>query len=124
MTFDNIKHSVEFVNMTEENDIDMTWNGSKDLSLAISFIKSPPWIEGEENFHIKCLLRELLHKCSGGKIIEMLKNILSSEERCALIKSEFVVKTEIQLEETNTEFYNEMHPSQRVIKIEPEDEED
>ena len=106
--------------MTEENDIDMTWDGNKDLSVAISFIKSPLWIEGEENFYTNCLLRELLQKCSGGKVIEMLKSILSSEERCALIKSEFVIKTETQLEENNTEFTSQMYLSQEDVKLETE----
>ena len=105
--------------MTEENDIDMTWNGNKDLSVAISFIKSPPWIEGEENFNTKYLLRELLQKCSGGKVIEMLKSILSFEERCALIKTEFVIKTETQLEEDYRDFNSEMNPSLGTIKVEP-----
>ena len=93
--------------MSEESDIDMTWGANKDLLLAISFIRIAPWIEGEEDFHIKCLLRELLQKCSGGKIIEMLKSILSPEERNALIKTEFEIKTEENFEKHYIEIKSE-----------------
>ena len=65
--------------MSEENEIDMNWNGDKDLAMMISYIKEPIWNEEQNDFYVKCYLRELLQKCSGGKIVEMLKNILSPE---------------------------------------------
>ena len=74
--------------MSEDNDIDMNWNGDKDLAMMISYIKEPIWNEGKDDLYVKCHLRELLQKCSGGKIIKMLKNILSPEEKSALVETE------------------------------------
>ena len=74
--------------MTNENYFDMFWNNNKELSLVISCIKSPLWNEGQGNFGNKCLIREILQKISGNKIIEMLKEILSAEEKTALVKTE------------------------------------
>ena len=59
--------------------MDMSWNNDKDLAI---------WIEGHEDFFIKCYIREFLQKCSGGKIVTMLKSILSTEEKSALVKTE------------------------------------
>ena len=74
--------------MSEEEDIDMSWNSDKELAILISCIKSPIWIEGQEDFYIKCHIREFLQKCSGGKIVTMLKSVLSTEEKTALVKTE------------------------------------
>ena len=74
--------------MSEEKDMDMSWNSDKDLAILISCIKSPIWIEGQEDFYIKCHIREFLQKCSGGKIVTMLKSVLSTEEKSALVKTE------------------------------------
>ena len=74
--------------MSEEKDMDMSWNSDKELAILISCIKSPIWIEGQEDFYIKCHIRELLQKCAGGKIVKMLKSVLSTEEKSALVKTE------------------------------------
>ena len=74
--------------MKYENNIDMLWDNTKDLSLALSCIKSPIWYEGHCDFENKCLLRELLQKCSGNKIVEMLKEILFADEKTALVVEE------------------------------------
>ena len=66
----------------------MSWNSDKELAILISCIKSPIWIEGQEDFNIKCHIREFLQKCSGGKIVTMLKSVLSTEEKTALVKTE------------------------------------
>ena len=78
--------------MSEEYDMDMSWNSDKELAILISCIKSPLWIEGQEDFNIKCHIREFLQKCSGGKIVKMLKSVLSTEEKSALVK--IVIKEE------------------------------
>ena len=62
-------------------DMNLTWNSDKDLASLISCIKSPIWIEGQEDCDIKSHIRELLQKCSGGKIVKMLKSVLSTEEK-------------------------------------------
>jgi hypothetical protein len=46
--------------MSEENKTDMNWNGDKDLAMMISYIKEPIWNEGQDDFYVKCHLRELL----------------------------------------------------------------
>ena len=75
--------------MNGEKYIDMTWNCEKDLLLVNSLIKTPFWNKASQfDFNNKCHLRELLQKCSGGKIVEMLKWLLSAEEKTALIKNE------------------------------------
>ena len=38
---------------------------NKELLMVISSIKSPLWIESQDDFENKCFLRELLQKCSG-----------------------------------------------------------
>ena len=65
-----------------------SWIDLKELSKVISGIKTPIWNEGDENFGIKGLIREFLQNSSGNKIIDMLKNILSPEEKTALVKNE------------------------------------
>ena len=74
--------------MAIETDMDMIWNINKELSLVLSCIKSPIWYEEKCDFENKCLLRELLQKCSGNKIVKMLKEILSAEEKIALVDAE------------------------------------
>ena len=75
--------------MGGEKDIDLNWNCEKDLLLVNSFIKTPFWNETSRfDFNNKCHLRELLQKCSGGRIIQMLKWLLSAEEKTALVKNE------------------------------------
>ena len=75
--------------MSGEKDTDMTWNFEKDLLMVNYLIKTPFWNEASQfDFNIKCHLRELLQKCSGGNIVEMLKWLLSAEEKTALVKIE------------------------------------
>ena len=71
--------------MATETDI---WNINKELSLVVSCIISPIWFEEKSDFENKCLLRELLQKFSGNKIVKMLKEILSAEEKIALVNDE------------------------------------
>ena len=59
-------------------------------------MKDPLWREGQDDFGFNRLIRDFLQKCSGDKIVDMLKNILSTEEKSLLVKSEFPfeIKTE------------------------------
>ena len=95
--------------MSEEKDMDMSWNSNKDLAILISCIKSPIWIEGQEDFYINCLIREFLQKCSGGKIVTMLKSVLSTEEKSALVKTELepFIQSQAQSVENHTKVRNE-----------------
>ena len=43
----------------------------------MSMIKNPIWHEDQDNFYANCLVREFLQRCSGDKVIEMLKTVLS-----------------------------------------------
>ena len=112
--------------MNAENDIDMSWDNNKELSIVISSIKSPLWIENQDDFENKCFLRELLQKCSGNKVIEMLKKILSAEEKTALVKTELAsfFKNQAQSFENHMKIKSEMKSSieQFKIKIEFEDQ--
>ena len=84
--------------MSEEKDMDMYWNSDTDLAILISGIKSPIWIEGQEDCYINCHIREFLQKCSGGKIVKMLKSVLSTEEKSALVKPELELFFQLQAE--------------------------
>ena len=112
--------------MSEENEIDMNWNGDKDLAMMISYIKEPIWNEGKDDLFVKCHLRELLQKCSGGKIIKMLKNILSPEEKSALVETELdsFFRNQAQFFKNHMKTKNEPDCSDQVkIKVEPVSEE-
>ena len=112
--------------MSEENKTDMNWNGDKDLAMMISYIKEPIWNEGQDDFYVKCHLRELLQKCSGGKMVEMMKNILSPEERSALVKTdlESFFQNQVQSFENHMRTKTEPNSSDKVeVKIEPISEE-
>merc|ERR1719361_1064822 len=105
--------------MTETNNTDTdSWNGNKELSLMISCIKNALWIEDQEDFGNKCLIRELLQKCSGGNIVKMLKKILSGEEKTALVRNELdsFFQTQAQSFENHMKIKSEMIPSQLEIK--------
>ena len=111
--------------MTEANNIDKdSWNGNKELSLMISCIKNSLWIENQEDFGNKYLIRELLQKCSGGNIVKMLKKILSGEEKTALVKNELdsFFQTQAQSFENHMKVKSEMLPSQSEIKTKYVDE--
>ena len=95
--------------LIEEDDIDMLWDVNKELTLVISCIKKALWSKNQQNFGNKCLIRELLQKCSGGQIIEMLKNILSGEEKTALVKNEL-----------NSFFQNQAQSFENHMKIKSE----
>ena len=75
----SIRQELTFNNTSNEND---------ELSNLIINIRNPLWINNAENFRNKCMIRELLQKISGDKIIEMLQNILSAEEKIGLEESE------------------------------------
>ena len=111
--------------MSEENDMDMTWNSDKELAILISCIKSPLWIEGQDDFNIKCHIREFLQKCSGRKIVKMLKNVLSTEEKSALVKNELksFFQSQAQSFENHMKVKNEPDFCHKVIKAEPISEE-
>ena len=111
--------------MSEENYVDMSWNNDKELAILISCIKSPLWIEGQEDFNIKCNIREFLQRCSGGKIVKMLKNVLSTEEKSGLVKNELesFFQTQAQSFENYMKVKNEPDFCHKVIKTEPISEE-
>ena len=74
--------------MSEEHEMDLSGNSNKDFWATLtSCIVSPIWIE-EEDFDVKCHIREFLQKCSGGKIVKMLKSVLTIEEKSALVRAE------------------------------------
>ena len=103
--------------MSEEKDMDMSWNSDKDLAILISCIKSPIWIEGQEDFYIKCHIREFLQKCSGGKIVKMLKSVLSIEEKTEL---ESFFQSQAQSFENHMKIKNEPEFCNDIkIKTEP-----
>ena len=107
--------------MSEENEIDMYWNGDKDLAMMISYVKEPIWNEGKDDLYVKCHLRELLQKCSGGKIIKMLKNILSPEEKSALVETELesFFRNQAEFFKNHMKTKNEPDSSDQVkIKVE------
>ena len=101
--------------------MDMSWNNNKELSLVISCIKNPLWNEDLENFDNKCLIRELLQKCSGGKIINMLKKILSNEEKTALVKAELdsFFQNQAQSFENHMNIKSDVKTEPIEIKTEP-----
>ena len=90
--------------MIGNDDINMVWSGNKDLSIVISCIKNPLWNEKGEDFENKYLIRTLFQKCSGGKVVEMLKKTLSGEEKSALVKSELesFFQTQMQMNQRKT----------------------
>ena len=112
--------------MSEEIDIDMSWDANKELSLMISCVKNALWNKNQQSFENKCLIRELLQKCSGGKIVEMLKNILSGEEKGALVRNELnsFFLTQGQSFENYISIKSETIPPLKKIKTEHVDESD
>jgi hypothetical protein len=73
----------------------MTEETHQQFSLFVSSIKEPIWIPGQDdNFQAKFLIRDFLQKCSGDKIVEMLKSVLSIEEINQLVILPFEIKTE------------------------------
>ena len=59
--------------MSEDNEMDLS--NKNFWAILTSCITSPIWIE-DEDFDVKCHIREFLQKCSGGKIVTMLKSQL------------------------------------------------
>ena len=104
--------------MIENDNIDMVWGGNKDLSIVISCIKNPLWNEKGEDFENRYLIRTLFQKCSGGRIVEMLKKTLSGEEKSALVKSELesFFQTQAQSFENHMKSKNENIPLQDNMK--------
>ena len=97
------------------------------LSQFVSHIKKPIWIRGKEDFYAKCVIREFLQKCSRDKIVEMLKSILSVEERMGLVKTEMesFFQNQTKAFENHMMVKNELNSTddqvQRRIKTEPKD---
>ena len=57
-----------------------------DFSVFVSSMKHmPPWTEDQNNDHLKNTIRSFLEKISGGRTVEMLKDVISTEERRALL---------------------------------------
>ena len=110
--------------LIEESDIDMSWDVNKELSVVISCIKNVLWIKDQQDFGNKCLIRELLQKCSGDQIIEMLKHILSGEEKTALVKNELnsFFQTQAQSFENHMKIKSEVILPKVEIKTEYVDE--
>ena len=88
------------------SDRNVCLDNNKSLSLLISAIKNPLWEQEQYEVQNTCLLRELFQKCSGGKIIEMLKKILLVEEKSALVKDE--LQSFFQLQAQNFENHMKM----------------
>ena len=83
------EETVENLNMSEEITFDLSEKGKNDLLKQISCIKNPIWHEEQDNFYANCLVREFLEKCSGDKVVEMLKTVLSVKERMSLMQNEY-----------------------------------
>ena len=98
--------------------MDMSCNSAKDLELTLHCIKSPVWNEGENRFYNKPSVRELLYKCSGGKIIEMLKDTLSAEEKTALVHRELQSYFQFKSFENYMKMSNDCKPTNFEIKVE------
>ena len=93
--------------MTKEMKID---NGLG-FSLVTPFsIKNPIWNNGKYDLQNKMIVRDLLQKCSGDKIVEMLKSILSVEEKTALVKTEL----ESFFENQTKSFENHMKKQEKI----------
>ena len=75
--------------MSKKITFDLSENGKNDLLKQISCIKNPIWYEEHDNFYADCLVRICLEKCSGDKVIEMLKTVLSAKERMSLVQNEY-----------------------------------
>ena len=101
-----------------------TFNG---LEKLVSNIKEPIWFSREKvDFNAKCLIREFLQKCSSDKIVEMLKNILSVEERMGLVKTEMesFFQNQTKYFENHMKVQNYLNSDDQVqtrIKTEPKD---
>ena len=97
------------------------------LSEFVSQIKKPIWFREKEDFYAKCLIREFLQKCSSDKIVEMLKSILSVEERMGLVKTEMesFFQNQTKSFENHMMVKNELNDTddqvQTRIKTEPKD---
>ena len=97
------------------------------LSEFVSQIKNPIWFREKEDFYAKCLIREFLQKCSRDKIVEMLKSILSVEERMGLVKTEMesFFQNQTKSFENHMMVKNELNDTddqvQTRIKTEPKD---
>ena len=103
--------------------MDLSSNSNKDFwAILTSCIISPIWIE-EEDFDIKCHIREFLQKCSGGKIVKMLSSVLSTEEKSALVKIELepFIQSKAQSVENHTKIRNEPDFCNdiNIVKTEP-----
>ena len=60
----------------------------KNHSFDPSWIKSPLWKMKDENLQDIGIIRDVLNRCSRGRIVEMLKQVLFAEEKTALVKSD------------------------------------
>ena len=114
--------------MSEEITFDLSENGKNDLLKQISCIKNPIWNEEQDNFYANCLVREFLQKCSGDKVIEMLKTVLSVNERMSLVRNEYESFFQNQAEafENHVMIKNELIASSNdcTIKTEPQSEDE
>ena len=114
--------------MSEEITFDLSENGKSDLLKQISCIKNPIWHEEKDNFYANCLVREFLQKCSGDKVVEMLKTVLSVNERMSLVRNEYESFFQNQAEafENHVMIKNELIASSNdcTIKTEPQSEDE
>ena len=73
-----------------------------DFSVFVSSMKHmPPWNEDQNNEHLKNTIRSLLETFSGGRTVEMLKDVLSTEERRALLITNDQFSNQNENETTN-----------------------
>ena len=108
--------------MSEDNEMDLSSNSNKNFWAQVtSCIVSPIWVE-EEDFDLKCHIRDFLQKCSGGKIVEMLKSVLTIEEKSALVRAELepFIQSKAQSVKNLTKIRNEPDFSNDIkIKTRP-----
>ena len=93
----------------------------------ISCIKNPIWHEEQDNFYANCLVCEFLQKCSGDKVVEMLKTVLSVKERMSLEQNEYESFFQNQAEafENHVMIKNKLIASNDCkIKTEPQSEDE
>ena len=91
-------------------------NYNKYLVAINNMITNSLWNEWDENdFPNKNLLRELFQKCSGGKIVKMIKWILTVEEKTEMVKDELKSFFQYQALES---FENYMKIKHDSIKME------
>jgi len=94
-----------------------------DFSVIVSSMKHMlPWNEDQMNDHLKNTLRSLLEKCSGGRTVEMLKSVLSIEERRALFITDDQFASQEEKDNTSKNLDKEKNVPKVLIPESSQDE--